>query len=308
MTIPDIQHPVSLTMRNLIIINCPSNLGLRAPAPGHEPGVRKLPAWLRKHGLHQQLKPMLDITVEAPEYRAHRDEESGLLNRRSLEVYTKQIAAELGKHLTETNVVWVLGGDCSILLGSTLALRRNGRYGLFYLDGHTDFMDISFSESGGAGGMAASMAAGRGHESICNIDGYNSYIEESLIWCVGNREYDDAYEDEVRHSEATYFPLHEMRKRGMVSLATDFLKKMTKEKVDGFWVHFDVDVLNDNIMPCVDSRTPDGMSYEDLTDILGTLLIHPLFTGLSLTILDPELDPDGKYTRELVRHLGKFRF
>jgi arginase len=33
----------------------------------------------------------------------------------------------------------VLGGDCSILLGATLALRRRGRYGAAFLDGHSDF-------------------------------------------------------------------------------------------------------------------------------------------------------------------------
>ena len=33
---------------------------------------------------------------------------------------------------------FVLGGDCSILLGTTLAFRRRGRYGLLFIDGHTD--------------------------------------------------------------------------------------------------------------------------------------------------------------------------
>nr|WP_280949872.1 arginase family protein [Pseudorhodoplanes sinuspersici] len=33
----------------------------------------------------------------------------------------------------------VLGGDCTILLGSMLALLRRGRYVLFFIDGHADF-------------------------------------------------------------------------------------------------------------------------------------------------------------------------
>lgn len=295
-------------MPDIVILNCPSNLGLREPIPGHEPGVRKLPAWLRKHGLHDKLKPVVDKTVEAPAYAGERDAETGLLNADALTEYTKTLAAEAGKHISDTSIIWMLGGDCSILTGAALALRRKGRYGLFYLDGHTDFMDIRLSSTGGAGGMAASIVAGRGHEKLTNIDGHENYIEESDIWCVGNREYDDEYEDEVRHSDATYLPLHVMRERGMVSLATDFLEQMATRNVDGFWIHFDVDVLNDTIMPCVDSRSPDGLSYEELTDILGTLFIHPLFTGVSLTILDPELDKEGKYTRELVKVLGKFKF
>ncbi|MCR6721407.1 MAG: arginase family protein [Chitinophagaceae bacterium] len=295
-------------MRDVVILNCPSNLGLREPYPGHEPGVRKLPAWLRKHGLHDKLKPVMDITVEAPAYSGVRDEESGLLNVPALRMYTQKLAGEMEMHLQGNKVIWMLGGDCSILTGAALALRREGRFGLFYLDGHTDFMDIRLSSTGGAGGMAASLVAGRGYEGLTKLDGFKNYIDEPLIWCVGNREYDDEYESEVRNSEATYYPLHAMRARGMVSLAMDFLDQMNNENVDGFWIHFDVDVLNDNIMPCVDSRTPDGLSYEELTDILGTLFIHPRFTGITLTILDPELDTDEKYTRELVKVLGKFKF
>lgn len=295
-------------MRDIVILNCPSNLGLKEPYPGHEPGVRKLPAWLRKHGLHDKLKPVVDQTVEAPVYSGVRDAETGLLNVTALRMYTQKLAGVAGEHLKGNKVVWMLGGDCSILTGAALALRREGRYGLFYLDGHTDFMDIRLSSTGGAGGMAASLVAGRGYEGLTKLDGFDYYMEEPLLWCVGNREYDETYEEEVRNSKATYFPLHAMRARGMVSLATDFLEQMINAEVDGFWVHFDVDVLNDNIMPCVDSRTPDGLSYEELTDILGTLFIHPLFTGVTITILDPELDRDGKYTRELVKVLGRFKF
>jgi arginase len=32
-----------------------------------------------------------------------------------------------------------IGGDYSILPGSMLALRRRGRYGLLFIDGHADF-------------------------------------------------------------------------------------------------------------------------------------------------------------------------
>ena len=33
----------------------------------------------------------------------------------------------------------MLGGDCSLLLGAMLALRRRGRSGVLYIDGDADF-------------------------------------------------------------------------------------------------------------------------------------------------------------------------
>jgi arginase len=54
-----------------------------------------------------------------------------------------------------------------------------------------------------------------------------------------------------------------------------------------------VDVLDDEVMPAVDSRQPDGMSYADLGDVLVELLRSPLAAGMDVTILDPDLDPNG---------------
>lgn len=71
-------------------------------------------------------------------------------------------------------------------------------------------------------------------------------------------------------------------------------------RLDGFWVHIDVDVLNDEIMPAVDSRTEDGLTYDELEELLLPLLQSPKATGIEITILDPELDPGATYTREFI--------
>ena len=73
--------------------------------------------------------------------------------------------------------------------------------------------------------------------------------------------------------------------------------------LDGFWLHIDVDVLNDSIMPCVDSRTPDGLTYEEFNELTSILFQSPKLSGLEITILDPDLDPTGQYTKEFVSNL-----
>ena len=78
---------------------------------------------------------------------------------------------------------------------------------------------------------------------------------------------------------------------------------MVKNKnLDGFWIHIDVDVLNDTIMPAVDSPQPGGLEYSELNQVLQLLLRNPKATGLELTILDPDLDPSGVYTKEFVKN------
>lgn len=43
-------------MKEICIVEFPSNLGLKEPQPGKEPGVKKLPDWLWRHNLHKFIR------------------------------------------------------------------------------------------------------------------------------------------------------------------------------------------------------------------------------------------------------------
>ena len=290
-------------MKKVVIVEFPSNLGLKEPQPGKEPGVKHLPDWLSQHNLHIAINPVTVLRLEPPKYSSLEDHETGILNSNSLIDYAVKQAKLIGQIVAQDEFPFVLGGDCSILLGAAIALKQNGNYGLFYLDGHTDFMDVSLSESGGVGGMAASIVTGNGHQKLTNILDLAPYIKEENLWCVSNREYDDEYENEIRKSAATYISLDTLRKRGIKECTESFLSEVKKKNLDGFWLHIDVDVLNDSIMPCVDSRTPDGLTYDEFNVLVFNLFKSDKLTGLEITILDSHLDQTGQYTSAFVANL-----
>ena len=290
-------------MKEVYIVEFPSNLGLKEPQPGKEPGVKKLPDWLWKHNLHKAINPKDTIRLDSPKYSNVRDIETHILNTNSLIDYAREQAYLINNLLTQNKFPFILGGDCSILLGPAIALKQKGNYGLFYLDGHTDFMDVSLSETGGVGGMAASIVTGNGPEKLTNILNLSPYIKEENLWCVGNREYDDVYENQIRNSDATYISLKQLREKGISNCAESFLSAVKSKNLDGFWLHIDVDVLNDEIMPCVDSRTPDGLSYNEFNELTAYLFQSEKLSGLEITILDPDLDQTGQYTKDFVNNI-----
>lgn len=291
-------------MKKICIVEFPSNLGLKEPQPGKEPGVKNLPDWLKKHNLHNLINPESILRLDSPEYSSTKDSETGILNTNSLVDYAIKQAELIHNLITKDKFPFIIGGDCSILLGAAIALKQNGNYGLFYLDGHTDFIDISLSETGGLGGMAASVVTGNGHKKLTNILNITPYIKEENLWCVGNREYDDEYENEIRKSNATYISLDVLRKQGIANCIQSFLLEIENKNLDGFWLHIDVDVLNDLIMPCVDSRTPDGLTYPEFNELTSLLFQNQKLTGFEITILDPDLDPTGEYTVAFVDNLA----
>jgi arginase family enzyme len=52
----------------------------------------------------------------------------------------------------------VLGGDCSIVLGAMLALRRRGGYGLLYIDGDADYYQPEVNPLSGAASASGLLA------------------------------------------------------------------------------------------------------------------------------------------------------
>jgi arginase len=292
-----------MTGHKINLFEFPTNLGLKKTDYAVEPGVKKLPDWLKQFGFHEQIKPDNVFRLEPPAYTMLVDKVSQVRNADSIVTYAKEQAALLYKEINSDTFQLILGGDCSILIGSALALRQKGRYGLFYLDGHTDFISPEMSGTHGAAGMDLAIVAGLGHDKLTNIHNLKPYIQEEHIYCVGNREYDADYEGPVIESDVTYFPLNRLRENGLQNTVQQFLQMVQQNNLDGFFVHFDVDALDDRIMPAVDSRTADGLSYEELAEILSPLLSSKKAIGLEITILDPDLDEDGRYTREFIKHI-----
>jgi len=285
---------------SIYILEFPSNLGLKEPYAGHEPGVKRLPDFLKKHNFHSSLNLSSIFRLDPPSYSGTLDEISGVRNADQIVEYAKGQSQILEKVLSENNFPIVIGGDCSILIGNSLALKNAGTYALFFLDGHTDFMWPSLSQTGGAAGMDLAIVTGYGHNKLTNIEGQKPYFKEDNVWCIGNRDYEEWYVKAITDSNISYIDLNNLRRKGIKKCIGDFLQMVKDKKLDGFWIHIDVDVLNDDIMPAVDSRQPDGLDYKEFNELLELLIIDRKAIGVEITILDPDLDPSGEYTKEFV--------
>ena len=286
------------------IISFNSNLGLIEPAPGMEPGVKKLPACLRNSGFFDLIEPQEVIELEPPPYSMYLDPVSNMRNTDSIADYANKQVPILQDVISRKHFALVLGGDCSILIGNALALKKQGEYKLFFIDGHTDFMWPALSSTHGVAGMDLAIVTGHGHEKLSNIGGYRPYFKETDTWCVGNREYDPDYVAAIEKTNIHYYDLNALRKSGIAACIHSFFEDLSADKPDGFWIHLDVDVLDPLIMPAVDSPDPGGLNYPELISLLDPLLSHPLCAGMEITILDPDRDPDGKIVQEFIAQIG----
>ncbi|MDC8104254.1 arginase family protein [Chryseobacterium sp. PTM-20240506] len=290
--------------KEINIFEFPFNLGLTKKEHETEPGVKKLPDWLRKLNFHAKLHPKNILRLNGPDYAMDFDEETQVKNPDRIIEYAQKQSDLILKNYDKDTLNVIIGGDCSILIGTAIALKKLGNFGLFYLDGHTDYIPPELSSSGGVAGMDLAIVSGMGHQKLTNIRGLRPYFLEENIFCVGNAETDDEdYVNQVINSGVHYYDLESLRKNGFSKTAEDFLKMIQQKGLDGFFIHFDVDVLNDQIMPAVDSRTEDGIDYNNLREILTPLIENDQCFGIEITILDPDYDKQGVYTKAFVENL-----
>jgi arginase len=295
---------MNIGKRHVSIISFNSNLGLIEPAPGKEPGVKKLPEHLRKYGFYDVISHQEEIGLEPPPYSMNLDPVSDMRNTDAIAHYATLQAPIIQDVISRKNFALVLGGDCSIIIGNALALKQLGNYKLFFIDGHTDFMWPSLSSTHGVAGMDLAIITGHGHRKLSNINNTGPYFKEENVWCVGNREFDVNYVAAIENTAIHYYDLNSLRRSGMSVCVHSFFDSLASRPPDGFWIHLDVDVIDPVIMPAVDSPDAGGLSYAELNIMLESLLTHPLCAGLEITILDPDRDPDGKFTLEFIHETG----
>jgi arginase len=289
-------------MNRYAIIEAPSILGLKPT------GVDRLPTALLQHGLADQLHARRAArVVPTAAYDSRRDPQTLTLNARGIAEYSVQLADAVTAVVERDEFPVLLGGDCSILLGSTLALRRRGRYGLLFIDGHADFYQPQANPNGEAASMDLAFATGRGPELLTNLEGLRPLVRDEDVVAFGFRDAQEQreYGSQPLPPTVLALDLQEVRRLGVKQAAQRAVEHLTApdRPTLGFFIHLDADVVSDAGMPAVDYRTPDGLSWDELCTVLETALASGRAVGIEITIYNPSLDADGSSGRELARTL-----
>ena len=290
-------------MRRIAVLDAPSNLGLRPPTPTSVPGCAKAPGALRDHGLVARLGARDAGCITPARYDPTGWQPGdGVAQSEDIAVFSKRLADRIGQLLEAGEFPVVLGGDCSVLIGTGLAMRRHGstvdgHIGLVYVDGHSDFRHQgNASYVGAAAGEALALVTGRGQPNLASIEHRRPYFRDVDVVLLGIRSHDE-YRLDLQAAGILGRPVPELRSDGAARSAQWARTQLAD--CAGFWVHVDVDVLDPSVMPAVDAPDVGGIAYTELELLLAGLVAAPECLGVEVTVFDPDYDPDGVYAREL---------
>jgi arginase len=132
------------------------------------------------------------------------------------------------------------------------------------------------------------LVTGREGPELANLEGRGPLVQDSDVVAIGFRS-DDASAPEVQQTAMTTFSVAQLQQDGPTQVGLAVLETFQQRRVEGYWLHQDVDV--------------GGLTFQEVTDLLHPLLRSEGVVGWEVTIFDPDLDPDGFLAQRLTEAL-----
>ena len=283
--------------------------GVPSAAGGRGPGMERAPFALREAGLLDRLRRLglrvvnlSDLSLfpfrDDPDHPRQRNAEVAACAARAA-------ADEMTRALAE-GFTLVLGGDCSLTLGTLSGARQalGQPVGLVFLDADADLNTPDTTPSGYLNGMSLALALGLGPEELAVACGVAPAVDPDHVALVGYRALDPGERGRLGHLGLA-LPAQAARRLGMRTTAALALDGVGNS--DGpVLVHFDVDVIDPSEMPAKDALTPgEGLSWGEASDLLTALLASPRVVALQLAEYNPERDPGAACAARLVELLAR---
>jgi arginase len=202
----------------------------------------------------------------------------------------------------------VVGGDCSLLLGVFAHLRAAaGEVGLWFLDGHPDFLDARASDTGETADSDLAVLTGDGPPGLTGLAGAAPMVSPRHVALLGHRTagLDAASAAEVERLPGDIFRIDAPAVRRDPAGAGDRAAAWAARLGAPMWLHIDVDVLEPSSMPAVTYPQPGGPDPDQLEALLAPLARSPRLLGVSVADFRPDLDPDGGHAARLVALLDR---
>ena len=197
--------------------------------------------------------------------------------------------------------------SCTLLPGALAGARdAHGEVGLAYLDGHLDLYDGVTSPTGEPADMPIAVVTGHGPAAwvreVAGSTGSPLIAPDRLV-LLGPRDRDEAIGYGSVLPEQLGLALEHtparLRIAGLAATGT-----AVADRIGRYWVHLDVDVLDEHEFPATDYLMPGGLTLTELGDLLRPLTRSTNCVGVSIGCYNPQRDVDGSGGRDLVALLA----
>ena len=224
-----------------------------------------------------------------------RDPTSGVIAIDDVVATTHRVSDAVADLTASDETPFLMGGCCALLPGALAGARRSlGDVGLVSLDGHLDLYDGTTSPTGEAADMPISVVLGRGPAAW--VEAAGATVPPRYVWLLGPRDLEEALSHGHPHpadiAGLTFVDADAVRRAGPAATGTSTVRNAAADP-GRFWLHVDVDVLDQAAFPATDYLMDGGLQLAELAALLQPLVRSPSLAGASVGCFNPDKDLDG---------------
>ena len=290
----------------LVIIGAPSSAGAYAP------GQEKAPGALRAAGLLKRLhahRIRVDDRGDVPGFRWRVDRANPrAMNADQVTMVARATADRVATALAEGSATLVLGGDCTVGLGTVAgAVRGKESIGLVYVDLDTDLNTPESTEDGALDWMGVAHMLGI-EGTVPGLAGLGPRVpmlhsDQILFFADDNSK---PFERKIIEDQG----IAEVRLATVVADPSGAARSVANswaQRFDRLLVHLDLDVLDYLDMPLAEERRRNrGLRFDQLMESLRVFLQARNWMGLTVTELNPDHgEIDGSTLRSFAENLSE---
>ena len=285
-------------------------IGVPTSAAAFAPGQEQAPAALREAGLLTSLRSAgVDVRDHGDRdvwrWRPDRENRHAQNLGKVVEI-VQDTARRVGESLADGEVSLVLGGDCTVGIGTVAAHVDAGEaVGLVYFDTHAD-LNVPGSVREGAldwMGMAHMLGVDGAAPELVGAGTRVPLLGagEVLLFAWGPEQATPFERDLVEARGIRVVPVDEVT--ADPAGAATRARELMEGRCDRLLVHFDVDVIDFTDVPLSENTgRNEGLAYDAAMRALAVLLASPKLAALTVTELNPDHAEQG--ARSLERLAG----
>ncbi|WP_214780088.1 arginase [Exiguobacterium sp. s22] len=255
-------------------------------------GVDQGPTKLNEMGMKQLLPTgTVQHTIRVlPESEIRENEEH--LKRFDGVLHTvTELAEVVHREISEKRFPMIVGGDHSMAIGTLAGLAQTGPYGVIWVDAHADLNTGETSPSGNIHGMPLAAAMGMGDVRLTEVGGREPKLSPEHLVYIALRDIDEGEMNEINRLGIKVITVEEVRTRGVDTIMAEALSYL-RERVDRFYISFDMDSLDASLVPGTGTPVDGGLTEVEAKAILKAAMQADDLIAVELVELNPALDRD----------------
>ena len=214
------------------------------------------------------------------------DEEAGEMAR--IIELDRRLARAVHEARSAGSFPLVVAGNCISCVGTVGGCRGTSRLGVIWLDAHADFDTPEDNLSGFSDVMGLSILTGTAWQALSQtVPGFWPVDERDVV-LGGTRDLADYQRDRLSESQTAVVP-GQIDPRAFAGAIASL-----KARVDGVYLHVDLDVLDTTVGRANAYAADGGPCLPHLLERIGEVFAMLDVKAAAITAYDPASDPSGR--------------